>query len=679
MAPNDIKHAASRGVLTLVAIAGMAPACAAIAQAPPPTVDVNTDDDRIRITDLDTGRVLYDQRNLRTYTHRNISEMVIPTLDVVPQPAGMDLVYTYTNNLSETRPLADMRIGTLVMPDSLTFQDTKDLGGQDRFITPDDRPSIAYTYPDNTYSPVWVFRDDEQAVGVSVLYPLFQYKHDIQFRLREAPAPDEGMRGWYIDLRLSSMPGDTTGKGWIDYSASLAPGESRTYTVTVRFDRTPEEWVRTLLPYRDFFREHFGGVQYQRRTHAIMGYSTSQETLLSSNNPYGFRAEHLRPDRHGWEPMVNQILDAGDWPEILLIKPSGEYLVNRGWNYPFKMLTQLETTPELRTAFNPDIGLASIPRQGRELTLWWGRALQVAEEWDPAYCHSFNPTSESDRRLAFDELDLARQLGATGIGLDAFSHDIVPVWESYAWLRDMSIAYPEMSFYVEPIACDAVHTLAPTWVRGWDESRDVEEPEGVYRITGPHMLADFLLPGHETLLAMRYQALNKFGVSPTQTRIDNDMRRFAAWGYRPAIYTSKFEFLIPVNAREQWLWSIPDNLQIPRSDWISPTDPYNGENPAASQDDGGDSDSTESAESDDNAPNYIVRRGGVVSRTADRASGSIGSTQISTRRSTRVPAIRYNPLTDRISKPSLTAEELREAIRRAKVLREKKQADASDD
>ncbi len=74
-----------------------------------------------------------------------------------------------------------------------------------------------------------------------------------------------------------------------------------------------------------------------------------------------------------------------------------------------------------------------------------------------------------------------------------------------------------------------------------------------------------------------------------------------------------------------------------------------------------------------------TRSGGVVSRTPDRPSGPTASTQISTRISTRVPPIPFNPSTDRISRPSLTPEELREAIRRAKAIREKKQADASDD
>ena len=90
--------------------------------------------------------------------------------------------------------------------------------------------------------------------------------------------------------------------------------------------------------------------------------------------------------------------------------------------------------------------------------------------------------------------------------------------------------------------------------------------------------------------------------------------------------------------------------------------------------------------SDDNGPQdqegrfaATTRGKGVVSRTADRPSGPTRSTRISTRRTTRLPSIKYNPSTDRISKPGLTPEELREAIRKAKAIREKKHAEAKDD
>lgn len=89
------------------------------------------------------------------------------------------------------------------------------------------------------------------------------------------------------------------------------------------------------------------------------------------------------------------------------------------------------------------------------------------------------------------------------------------------------------------------------------------------------------------------------------------------------------------------------------------------------------SDETDSDAEDDRST-AVPSRGGVVSRTVDRPKAPTRATKISTRRSTRVPAIPFNPRTDRISKPNLTPEELREAIRRAVEIREKAKSDEKD-
>ena len=91
---------------------------------------------------------------------------------------------------------------------------------------------------------------------------------------------------------------------------------------------------------------------------------------------------------------------------------------------------------------------------------------------------------------------------------------------------------------------------------------------------------------------------------------------------------------------------------------------------------GSDESFNDEADNDDQSQDdekYVTstRFGGVVSKIPDRPSGPTESTRVSTRRSTRVPAIPFNPRTDRISKPSLTPEELRKAIRRAKEIRER--------
>ncbi|HZW10465.1 MAG TPA: hypothetical protein VFF69_11230 [Phycisphaerales bacterium] len=662
MARGTFINFSQAAVVALVSWAGVSPA---IADDPTTvsTVRVTTDGGRVVVTDIATGRILYDQRTLKMYNNRNTGEMIVPTIEVVPQPMGMDLVYTYTNSGAATRPLSDMRLGALVMPDELIMQDANMLGGQDAEISHDNKPTIAYTYPSNIYSPVYVLRDAEFAVGVSVLYPLMEYQHDVQLRLGSAPTngPADQPRGWMLDLRVSTLDGDTSGKkGWVSFPAEVAPGQSKSYTVAVRFSKRPAEWVRTLTPYRDYFRDLYGGVQYDRRDGAIQGYSTGAEMHISANNPFGFRSEKLRPDLHGFGPMVNHLLSAEGWPEVMVVKPTGQYLNNRDWNYPFLFVSQLDSTPQFQTAFDPGVGLASIPRRGRELSLWWGRALQVAAQWDPVACDPLDINNADHRARGRAELEAAARLGATSIGLDCFSHNTVPVWDSYRWLRDMEKDFPQFRFIVEPMASDVLHTLAPTWLRGWEEREsELERPEDVYRFTGPHMLADFLLPGHECVLAMRYQALlDEFGIPESQERIDNDAARFASWGFRPEIFTS-FNLSEPVSAVESWRFSIPADLQIPESEWRLARDPFddgsrqaNGQRDVAKRSSGSG-----------------VGAGGVVSsgraeRRAMPAAGAkptAGAKQSAPRAAAKLPRVIRSSRDSRVSLPTFTREELAKA------------------
>ena len=70
------------------------------------------------------------------------------------------------------------------------------------------------------------------------------------------PAAGEGGRGWAVRFQFA-----TPKQNLIKYEARLRPGESRTYTVAVRVAKSRDQWMRTLLPYRTYFRAQYGGVQ----------------------------------------------------------------------------------------------------------------------------------------------------------------------------------------------------------------------------------------------------------------------------------------------------------------------------------------------------------------------------------------------------------------------------------
>src|SRR6185295_4481182 len=93
----------------------------------------------------------------------------------------------------------------------------------------------------------------------------------------------------------------TNGPGtWqtVDYGATLKPNEWRRYVVSVRVTTNPAEWIRTLVPYRNYFRWVYGGVRYQRDPNPVWGTMMSDPSWCSASNPLGWLSD--RPDLNGW-------------------------------------------------------------------------------------------------------------------------------------------------------------------------------------------------------------------------------------------------------------------------------------------------------------------------------------------------------------------------------------------
>lgn len=567
-------HAAARrgwwgtagAVMLSLLIAGGSRARAGDNAVPPPesgdaTMRTRLVNGMVEMTDTRDGTVVIAPQAMSPHVPTPNSAGVTPTIELQEQPTGFDLIYTFTNTSGTTRSLGKLQLGVVNLGQNIWFRDFAKSGAERTtdysYIAP------GLLYPAWIYSPVAVMGNGKYTVGVSIQYPMLEYKHQVRVMMYSpggSTMNGPAGRGWAVEYRLNNF-GDEVGLSHIDRPASIRPGETRTYVVSVRVTDHGDAWQRTLLPYRAFFRSTYGGVRYQRDPRPVNCVVLASAEHITSDNPLGWgQMKQNRPDVGGWRVAVQEIRQPRNWPRVMVWMCSGTYQYSRDdeWHFTSRWLA----SPRMIEALDPAIGFPTIPAMGRELGLWWTESQRYNAGRDALTL--FSRQKQAHVRSAFRELDLAVKAGATMVGLDTFHDFATPAWEHYFWLRDMQQRFPRVTFITEPIACDVVHTLSPTFQQHWAWTQPPRSPEDVYPITTPHFLADFLLPGHETWGAMRYIDYQQFyGQRPSTEKILQDMAATAAMGYVPA-FAEPIDLNSPAlfNAAESWKVTVPPDLQI---------------------------------------------------------------------------------------------------------------------
>jgi hypothetical protein len=502
-----------------------------------PSVVVEVVEDSIRMNDGETGAPILVPRALKiSYDYRGLS--LKPQIQTLVKNDGFDLVYRFENTSEEPKPLGAMGIGFFTLGPKVTYLEPagsmhESTAEMDKF------ESASFVYPTRAYSPVMVLRNDRYAVGVSVMYPVEDYRHDVRVSLVNAdePASEElpGGRGWAVDVRLSNC-GDEQGDGVLAYSGMIEPGESREYTIAVRVTKRPDQWVRTLLPYREYFESLYGGHAHQRDPRPVMPWSVSEAASQNDQNPHGyFGPVQWRPDLFGWQQIIKSInLNSASFGRVMLMAPSGLYQRHAELNPPFQMATPWKNNPQLIQALDPARGLRGITKGKRQLGLWWGNAIRVSGEWDSGDAEVLDLDNHEHRRLAYAEIETAIQAGVTMIVLGNSSAELMPAWEIAEWVHHLNHRYPGVKFVTSPLTCDLMHVVSPGVVQGWDEKATPQSSNEILSIRGPHSLADFLFPGHETWASFQYaRHRTEFKVQPTVNTVIKDMRTVAEHGYVP--------------------------------------------------------------------------------------------------------------------------------------------------
>ncbi len=477
------------------------------------------------------------------------------------QPTGADLIITATNNGSAPRKSGEIGVGVINLGERIEFLNSTEVTewASKRAST---MVGWAGYYPAELYSPVMVMRNQNMAVGVSIQYPVMDYKHDVRLHI-DSPgnymAEGEAGKGWTVRFRTSNM--ENSRKEQDMFSGEIQPGQTRTYVVSIRVTDRPDEWITTLLPYRNYFRATYGPVQYVRKTTPVLGVTVADPENISTSNPLGYR-EDLRPDLNGFARTKNLLLRPQGWPATMVWMISGLYNENREQNFPYLVGSQFARSPQMQTATDPVNGLPAVPAAGRELGIWWGRSLLMSNTWNSADMIKFDPDNPNHLERALREIDGIAATGATIVGLDTFQPDHTPLWKSMPWLQTMRNRHPQLTFVTEPAQCDILHTVAATYVTGFAlfPPSNVTNERQLYKIDGPNHLMDFMNPGHETWGSMSYHQHRRFlGGMPSLERMTNDMRQFAEWGYRPIFFDIN---TMPANvsAAPSWEDSLPQAI-----------------------------------------------------------------------------------------------------------------------
>jgi len=475
-----------------------------------------------------------------------------------PQPTGADLIFTFTSTAPGMRQLGTINIGTLALGPNVSLHD---LRGAGETISADCNTFVtrSATYPGELYSPAWVISNKNMSVGISLQYPVLEWRHDVRLTmacpLARGPGA-ENARGWLARFQLGGA-GQRLGHG-----AQIGAGQTRVYVVSIRACTNPKEWVRTLAPYREYFRSTYGAVRYERRPQPIMAMTLSEPALITDDNAHGWSTSY-RPDLGGWGRLTRRLrVELGGWDGFMLASPAGQYATNRQHNPPYQIATAWNSSPELATALDPYNGLPAIGKGGKRLALHWARAYQISTGWDQPVVQAMDLDKPEHVQAALNEIEGAVRAGAGTVVLGGSQHAAIPAWDQYQWIEQLAMHFTGTSFVVEPACPDFLHTLAGMSLAATMETGRPTREQDMYTLRHPHWMADFLLPGHETWAVLKYGVLKQaFSIDLDGARVLQDVRRMALMGYVPvAHYDGDVD--THIKAAESWKATVPADLAI---------------------------------------------------------------------------------------------------------------------
>lgn len=436
---------------------------------------------------------------------------------VVEATNGFDVIVRVSNTTRRPQRIGSVVLDGFRLGQALTVRDFR-AAGAEIALSHEGASALRHgvSYPSEWYSPVFVAHDDVYTVGVSLQYPVLDYKHEAKIGL----TPSGSFHRLFVELNPA--------QGGVGYSkdGEIKPGETRQYVLSLRVQpRSDERWVETLSPYREYFTSVYGGARYTRDARPVHAAVFATPSEQAAGNPRGFLFNDLRPDVHGFGPWLQELRARAElgWDRVMLWRVSGlphsgsRTITNAGCG-SFDFVSSLNASTQTSSAFTE---LPRFNSAARDLGVWWGDPLKAeGSRRGPR----LNLDAARDREDALREAGLATQLGARMVGLNDFNK--LPAWKAYDWLTELRQNSPGVMYITSPACGDLIHTLAPAML--------VANPHPDAPSTGVDtrfFLADFLLPGHETWGLIRVDRLG----SPHDEGIRDEIFRVVEKGFVPVV------------------------------------------------------------------------------------------------------------------------------------------------
>ena len=439
---------------------------------------------------------------------------------------GFDIELNFKNNQKDTASIGELFIGNFKLSQKVFYRNTNYTFYEDSLLSKNNiqYASSSRVYPSTScYSPITVLRDNNYIVGVSLTYPIEEYKHTAN-HMFFGNFSDSNNYGWNMVIQINKS---TNGQLYRS-SGELPPRQNRIYKLHIRVTKVrniDEDWKKVIQPYKNYFDIKYRQI-YKLNKNPIIGYVGVNETKITTENPYGYtNTEHdknlishpLRPDIYGFLPTVNYIKSLAEQKNayrIMIWAPSGLYRKNQTLNYPYQFATNLFKISKSKSLHSrrsqdrsPIKNFKKLSKEIDEMGMWWGHSGQISYSWDDGILKPFDVNSKRDWKAAFAELDAATSLGVNCLGLDSFNE--MDGWDQILWLIEMNKrAQHKIKFVSELYSFDIVHTYAAFMYADWNSK-------------SKHYLADYLIPNNEKWMLISSSSIKNINEYIQHVKRDN--------------------------------------------------------------------------------------------------------------------------------------------------------------